>query len=48
MGTSGHCPFENELGAAMSSPPWERLWRGDEDVAAPFWMGEESRIAHGK
>jgi hypothetical protein len=28
------------IGAAMSSSPWERLWNGDEDVAAPFRVGE--------
>jgi hypothetical protein len=28
------------IGAAMSPSPWERLWNGDEDVTAPFRVGE--------
>ena len=38
-------PFGNGFGAATSSSPWERLWKGDEDVAAPFQKREHGFIA---
>ena len=38
-------PIWKGFGAAMSSSPWERLWKGDEDVATPFLAGAVSRCA---
>jgi hypothetical protein len=32
-------------GVAMSSSPWGGLWKGDEDVAAPFQKREHGFIA---
>jgi hypothetical protein len=40
-------PYGKGFRAAMSSSPWEGLWNGDEDVAAPFGMGTVFICAHG-
>jgi hypothetical protein len=36
--------FWKGFGVAMSSSPWEGLWKGDEDVATPSHAGAVSGL----